>query len=522
MDCYFESIKCKMNTIARIIAINVFIGFHTLFAQLHDANWIIGYGGNHIFGNRASGLIDLQFVNSMEMHYPLKDNPICNPGFCPSAVSNAKGELLFYSDAFHIYNRNHDIVKGGEHINPGPYWDAYIGATYPIENGAIFLLWPDHAEYYFHFHKSMGVLKDDPKREVPSGCDKFYYTLLDSRGDKGMGEAIEKNVMLLEGEINSANMSACKHANGRDWWLIQKTSGHNEYFFYLLDPSGVRLHHKQFIGPNGAKSDWNGRDCFSEQGDKYVQVNHEDHIIIMDFDRCNGKLSNPLQIINPVAKLDSQPAVNIAISPSGRYLYFCNITKIWQYDLHAKDVAQSVIQVAKYDGFLYEKYFPTTFFNMRLAPDGMIYICPFSNNNAYLHRINFPDRSGLACEVIQHAVRMPAEMGGSLPVMPNYRLGPLIGSSCDSIYDINSNAKFNVFPNPVVDYLYITTNISQLFKLSLNIQVFDLSGKEVLEFPFTNQDQLIKIPVTHLTQGMYVYKIISNEADLGFGKFIKI
>jgi len=119
-------------------------------------------------------------------------------------------------------------------------------------------------------------------------------------------------------------------------------------------------------------------------------------------------------------------------------------------------------------------------------------------------------------------VRLPAEIADSLPVMPNYRLGPLIGSSCDSIYDINSKAKFNVFPNPVVDYLYITTNISQLFKLSLNIQVFDLTGKEVLEFSFTNQDQLIKIPISHLAQGMYVYKIISNEADLGFGKFIKI
>ncbi|MBL0235524.1 MAG: T9SS type A sorting domain-containing protein [Saprospiraceae bacterium] len=511
-----------MYTVARIIAISVFIGINTLFAQLHDANWIIGFGGNHIFGNRASGLIDLQFVNSMEMHYPLKDNPICNPGYCPSAISNAKGELLFYSDAFHIYNRNHEIVKGGDHINPGYFWNAYEGGFYPIQNGALFLPWPNHEKYYFNFHKSLAILKDDHERISPVGSDKFYYTLLDLTGDNGMGEAIKKNVILLEGEINTANMSACKHANGRDWWLIQKTSGHNEYFFFLLDPSGLLLHHKQFIGPQGVKFDGNGRDCFSDQGDKYVQVNHEDHIILMDFDRCKGELSNPLQIINPVAKQDSQISVCTAFSSSGRYLYFCNITKIWQYDLNAKDISQSVIQIANYDGFKYDEFWPTTFYNMRLAPDGMIYICPFGGNNAFLHRINYPDRKGLKCEVIQHAVRLPAEIAGSLPVMPNYRLGPLIGISCDSIYDINSNAKFNVFPNPVVDYLYITTNISQLFKLSLNIQVFDLSGKEVLEFSFTNQEQMIKIPISHLAQGMYVYKIISNEADLGFGKFIKI
>lgn len=125
----------------------------------------------------------------------------------------------------------------------------------------------------------------------------------------------------------------------------------NEYQLFLLTPHGVAFHHEQQIGPKGTKTDWNGRDFFSEDGTKYFQVNHEDHMIIMDFDRCNGTFSNPLQIINQAAVRDSHPSTCAAVSPNGRYLYFNNITKIWQYDLWSSDIAGSEKLIAEYDGF---------------------------------------------------------------------------------------------------------------------------------------------------------------------------
>jgi PKD repeat protein len=67
-----------------------------------------------------------------------------------------------------------------------------------------------------------------------------------------------------------------------------------------------------------------------------------------------------------------------------------------------------------------------------LAPDGKIYIN--SNNRcSYLHVINEPDSLGLACEVCQHCVDLPSVNAFSMPNFPNYRLGHLEGSPCDTL-----------------------------------------------------------------------------------------
>jgi PKD repeat protein len=55
------------------------------------------------------------------------------------------------------------------------------------------------------------------------------------------------------------------------------------------------------------------------------------------------------------------------------------------------------------------------------------------NGVAYLHVINEPDSLGLACEVCQHCVELPSVNSFSMPNFPNYRLGHLEGSPCDTL-----------------------------------------------------------------------------------------
>src|SRR5690606_17747090 len=76
--------------------------------------------------------------------------------------------------------------------------------------------------------------------------------------------------------------------------------------------------------------------------------------------------------------------------------------------------------------------FPTYFFQARLAPDGKIYIVSTNTNNI-LHVIHDPDSLGLACNVEQHGVTLPALTGYILPNFANYRLYDLSGSPCDTL-----------------------------------------------------------------------------------------
>jgi len=37
----------------------------------------------------------------------------------------------------------------------------------------------------------------------------------------------------------SGDMQACRHANGRDWWLIKPGIYEDEYYVGLLSPTGI-------------------------------------------------------------------------------------------------------------------------------------------------------------------------------------------------------------------------------------------------------------------------------------------
>jgi hypothetical protein len=119
-----------------------------------------------------------------------------------------------------------------------------------------------------------------------------------------------------------------------------------------------------------------------------------------------------------------------AFSPNSRYLYINFFTKAFQYDLEASDVWASQVQVAEYDGFLDPSF--TTFYLMQLAPDGKIYSSS-TNSVTSLHVMHNPDEPGLECQYQQHGIELPNRNAYSMPTFPNYRLGPLDGSACDTL-----------------------------------------------------------------------------------------
>ena len=124
---------------------------------------------------------------------------------------------------------------------------------------------------------------------------------------------------------------------------------------------------------------------------------------------------------------------------------------------------------------------PVLFFMHQLSPDNKIYISPF-NGVEYLNVINSPDSFGLACDFTPHSFKINHDCYTfNIPSFPNYDLGVLEGSPCDTIVNIptglqppNSHS-FRISPNPATTWLNIVyeTSADGLFEL------FDINGKRV-------------------------------------------
>ena len=350
-----------------------------------------------------------------------------------ASICDESGLLQFYSNGANIANWQHEIMENGDTINPG----GIIGGNLDeqkLPQGVLILPFPDHPGEYFLFHAGQ-VLLFAPTGNFTVGCHPLYYSRVNMAENGGLGTVLEKNIPLVPDTLGVGKITATRHANGRDWWVVVNEFYSDKFYSLLLSPEGVSAIEEQYVGEpllSGL-----GQACFSPDGDTYVNVSltqFTNATYIYDFDRATGQLSN--QRIIPLE--GDLVSAGIAISPNSRYCYISAYLNILQVDLLANDLYESIDTVATYDG--YEEPIPSTeglslatvFFMAQLAPNGRIYLNT-TNSVRSLHVINQPDLPGDSCDVQQHAIQLPTLNAFSLPNFPNYKLRNLIGSPADTL-----------------------------------------------------------------------------------------
>ena len=333
---------------------------------------------------------------------------------------DAQGNLLFYTNGLFIVNAAQDTMKGGQRINPAE--DVQTAFC----QGVLALPLPESNQVYYLIHLESTF---DPTPYAFGQAYRCFYSVIDMKNENGLGEVVKANTIFLKDTLCYGKLTATKHANGRDWWLLIPKWNSSVYFKFLLTPQGLQSHGTQQLGTKPISGV--GQAVFSPNGTKYIRYNAVGSDVgsfldIFDFDRCTGMLSDPINL-----HLTTQVgAPGVAISPNSRYLYVSNGLWLHQYDLLAANVAASKVLIGTYDGYV--SFSPTTFFMLQVAPNGKLYMNSASLANT-LHVIHSPDLPGTACRFEQHDLQLPVRNLWSLPNFPYYRLGPLDGSPCDTL-----------------------------------------------------------------------------------------
>ncbi|HMT29088.1 MAG TPA: hypothetical protein PKD91_07400, partial [Bacteroidia bacterium] len=309
-------------------------------------------------------------------------------------ISDSNGNLLMSSNGVWIANATGDTMMNGSGLNPGGITSSWPNGL-PMTANNIFLPFPGDSNKYILIHHT-GSFNGTyyPAMEV-------FFSLIDVTSDGGLGSLLIKNDTILVDTL-SWGLGACKHANGRDWWVVAIKDNSDLIYKILIDSSGISNISTQQLGiaPTVGAS---VQLTFSQDGSKFLCAQTDggtitDHFVrILDFDRCNGFFSNP-QVIDVSS---GGIGWGLAFSPSGKYAYACSSTNIFQIDTDNLNVDT----VATYDGFISPGGFSccqTTFFNMYLAANGKIYVTSGSGVQ-HLHEINYPDSAGIACDVQQHS-----------------------------------------------------------------------------------------------------------------------
>ena len=358
-----------------------------------------------------------------------------------ASLCDSMGNLLCYTNGIYIANAEHEQMENGDGLNPGPVADGDAESGYAVVFSEFFLPAPGNPGIYYLFH-----LKLDHHPVLVLARTTLYMTTIDMSQNNGLGTVIEKNVEILT-DGNFGGINAVKHANGRDWWILTCEKSTNRYYRLLLNPEGLTVPYEQIIQPLNDNESHTGNIVFSPDGAKLVRYEVANKIYVHNFDRCTGLL----ELVETIPMPGTTLGGGISISPNSRFLYATSTTEVYQFDLLASNIGPSKKVVAVYDG--YQSPFGSTFFLSQLGPDGRIYInC--TNRENVLHVINRPNLPGDSCRFVQHGVQLPTYNAFTMPHFPNYRLGPLDGSPCDTLGLDN---------HPLAGWRHDTTGLTAIF-----------------------------------------------------------
>ncbi|MBP7273739.1 MAG: T9SS type A sorting domain-containing protein [Saprospiraceae bacterium] len=505
----------------------------TLFGQdfpnlRHDYIWLFGYQSwatptDSVFGN-----YHLDFRTNPPTIY--RDSFTMDFYLTNASIADKSGHLLFFTNGNRILNRSYAIMENGDSLcqNNISYNWGYDGQ--PNIQGALILPMPGDANKYILLQQERSDTSGGEGISFLTylGLD-YYYSVIDMSYNNYHGKVIEKSVPLVHDTLEIGKITACRHANGRDWWILVHEYDTNWYYRFLLDNVGIHTLDPQIIGEN-MPSDF-GQVFFTPDGNKYIMTSIKIDVVnlegpgtfvsIYDFDRCTGLLSN--QRIKNFVQEESY-IWGAAASPNSQFLYTMADTAIAQYDLLADDIFATRTTVAVYDGFV--SPFATGFAFGVTAPDGKIYGIPGSSVNV-MHVINHPNERGLACDVCQHCVQLPTYNAFSVPNFANYRLGPLDGSPCDTLgidnpppasvsEEQDEVPTVRLYPNPASQLVFVQYADPQH---DTKLLLYNALGELVLERPLA--PLLSNIDIQRLASGIYFYSIVQHGKTLAVGKIIK-
>ena len=198
---------------------------------------------------------------------------------------------------------------------------------------------------------------------------------------------------------------------------------------------------------------------------------------------------------------------------------------LFQFDLLAPNIFTSRVMLDSID----VPYFPAS--ALKRGPDNRIYRAiawsigypyPDSSYNAYnthLSVINSPDSAGLACDYQPFSVYLPnCRTYLGLPNNPDYSLGAIIGSPCDTLtvgmYENETEEQDNlvVAPNPFSSRFKVSLKKGS-FPAQVKYQIYNLQGQEVAHGKLVNQFENY-IELEKVTPGMYLLQMeIGSDAS---------
>ncbi len=308
-----------------------------------------------------------------------------------ASISDADGDLLFYTDGMKVWNSNNIIMSNGLGLLGDP----------SSTQSAVIVPQPSNADKFFIF------TVDACQNGLANGMN---YSIVDMTEGGGLGAVTTKNVHLQD--MVAEKISAVLHYNNRDIWVITHGYHNNNFYSYLITADG--LQDTPVISSTGSIHTGSNDpyDMCGETGSSrgYIKaspdgkrlalaITKSDLVESFKFNNQTGGLrfENSLSIIEPYG---------VEFSPDGSKMYISTwmrngTSKLYQFDLNNSN-NQVELGSSNFNNFG----------SVQVGPDEKVYV---SHTSTSLGAIASPNEAGTACNYNASAINLGAMSNFGLP-----------------------------------------------------------------------------------------------------------
>jgi hypothetical protein len=478
----------------------------------YDNNWILGYdyindtlGGGFI--NAAEGMI-LDFSKKSPPEPVL--HPVPYEMLSINVISHPEtGALQYYTNGCSIINADHVVMDNGDKINDSEYHRYYCNeGTYSFHsdfNSMVSIPAPGQSGVYYLIHRS--------KKLVDPFFPEILYSTINMNLNNGKGKVLQKNQPIKKGiRLAPGYQTACKHTNGRDWWVVAWENTKPEYHAILISDEGVEYKFKASVGPRGPYAA--GQATFSPDGRYHIWYDLNSGVHVYDFDRSTGMLSNPRSMV--INEPYQYGRGGVSFSPNGRFAYLSARDSLYQLDIYADSLEEGLELIDTID-HVTQFGIRLDFTASMLGPDCKIYI---TTGFAwyFLHIIHNPDEKGKACGLEKRGLTLPFPNSNSaIPNMVHYRMDEpeVCSKGTVSVFPQSwYRQDLLIYPNPASDILHITAHDAG------TVRIYHTSGSLYRVFDIEPGNNTIDI--AGLPGGLCILEFRSSGGKREVRKFIRI
>jgi gliding motility-associated-like protein len=405
-----------------------------------------------------------------------------------SSISNKNGDLLFYTDGRNVWNKYHLLMPNGFGL---------LGGDSSSTQSSLIIPFPGEANLYYIFTTDQGEYLVPPDEGV-------RYSLVDMSLDGGKGDVLPSSKNTLLFKPGTEKLTATKHANGCDTWVLAHDWGSNKFYAYLISNQGISIPPvATSIGSlHGADLEAGiGNMKFSPDGSRLaVAIWKRYKVELFNFDNATGVLSNYILMdfentpIPPLGILKKDfPPYGVEFSPDNSRLFVSFPFSL--FDLYTSRLNQYDLNFWPNGGSIKNSEYRVStsvlgLFGVQAGPDGKIYVVDASNKD-HLAVINNPNVMGAGCNYVKNGVDLQGKKTkANLPnYMYDYSNPPKPKPTLqDVIVCDDASAILRPASYPDTDYLWSTSATSDSLEVfTPGIYTVDISNQC---YQFTEQSNV--------------------------------